>query len=150
MPPFLSQLRDLSVEAAINTMEEHRVPADGRCQFTAFVKAAKSANVKLLSEDADALRGSVVSYLRGQEDWTDFLVSAANSRDDYLSRMLLPTTWGDNITLQALCDISDARAVVQRRDGSISYVDNKSGAGRTAVYLKYDEHLRHYSALVKK
>lgn len=123
------------------------VPGDGDCQFSAFIVATKNSLFRTSSD----IRRAVISHLRETDDWVPFLEqtgSVENTKENYLRTMSLQNVWGDNITLQAMSELTNACVVVRHLNGCIQTITPSKKTHTVTVFLKYDAERMHYSALV--
>jgi hypothetical protein len=96
------------------------VKGDGSCQFRAV------AHELLGNENRhDFIRAEVINYLKKNSyDFHEPIIKCNNGKvylvnnwDEYLMIMKKPTSWGDNVTLQAVADVFKHQIMVIRSDG---------------------------------
>jgi hypothetical protein len=82
---------------------------DGNCMFHAFAKAVPGAMV-----DHVMARSAAVHHMR--DNWVDFVhFIDDDSVVEYLDKMYQQGTWGDNLTLQALCAVYGVHCFVLKQ-----------------------------------
>ena len=96
--------------------QEHRVAfnpnGDGSCQFAAVAFLLKNIGI---FRSADTLRREIVKYLtehRNAADGTPQELFAAVPWDEYISGMPLSSTFGDQLTLQAVANLYQVQFLV--------------------------------------
>jgi len=147
---LLAELGDIAKTASLymacQDMTEVHVPADGNCQFNAFILASEGEPCAT----ADALRAAVVCHLETSDEWTLFLEldgTLEEGKAAYLENMRRRRVWGDNFTLQAMSELGNTRVVVRHLNGTITVLGPDESAASATVFLKFDSQRKHYSAL---
>eukprot|EP00996_Jenningsia_fusiforme_P004697 NODE_554_length_2109_cov_28.930097_g511_i0.p1 GENE.NODE_554_length_2109_cov_28.930097_g511_i0~~NODE_554_length_2109_cov_28.930097_g511_i0.p1 ORF type:complete len:605 (-),score=72.16 NODE_554_length_2109_cov_28.930097_g511_i0:161-1975(-) len=91
-------LRTLQRRLQALGVKEQRMQDDGNCQFRAF-----SHQIYGHAEKYEQMRKLAVQQLTGNPDMYSMLFDK-NEFAEYLSRIRKDCTWGDEITIKALCD----------------------------------------------
>jgi OTU-like cysteine protease len=99
-------------------LEAAPIAGDGACQFRAL------ADQLYRSETYhEAVRAAVVVQLRAFPALYEAFVSDWPSYDAFCTELVLPTTWGDHVTLQAAADAYGCRIAVVTSYAESSYAE---------------------------
>jgi hypothetical protein len=117
------------------------IAGDGNCQFRAF-----SQNLFGTEEQHALVRARAVEYMKAHAaDFRGFIDDGQSRRNgnfsDYLSQMSKGRTWGDELTLRALCNAFGATVhVITSQEGSqfyLKYVPEVNQVVAKQVFLAY-------------
>jgi hypothetical protein len=151
--PPTNTLKNLSPHQLVMVDSVHQLfktrwtKPDGSCQFGAFAKALQPGH-----RSPHQVRTSAVFWMRDHpEDFAPFVTGGQEAWDKYLKDMIKPSTWGDNLTLQALCTVYRAYVQVlkEEEDGTRVWMEaGDRGHAQSMFYLFLKQ--SHYENLVDR
>eukprot|EP00123_Amoebidium_parasiticum_P010864 comp20370_c0_seq1/m.25738 comp20370_c0_seq1/g.25738 ORF comp20370_c0_seq1/g.25738 comp20370_c0_seq1/m.25738 type:complete len:369 (-) comp20370_c0_seq1:414-1520(-) len=94
------QKRQLADRLKLLGMEQIAMEDDGNCQFRSF-----SHQLYGTQDYHGALRKLCCQHMEAHSDGFEFYFESKNEWVDYLRKMKMNRTWGDELTLKAMCDM---------------------------------------------
>ena len=120
---------------------------DGNCQFRALSTECFGGQGWHLH-----LRAAVMDYIDGHADDFSFYFESEDAFRDYVRKMRMGRTWGDELTLRAAADLLRVRILVvtsEEENYLLHYDPSEGGAGGRTLFITYVSPI-HYNTLRPK